>query len=86
MDRTGIIVVTLCALLFGAWFIQEQKYQSLYDRYRRDKDRQGGTTDGVFGGQQCQSTKLSNHDFSSGWRGYGSRAICDCAEQQRLDA
>ena len=28
MDRTGIIVVTLCALLLGAWFIQEQKYQA----------------------------------------------------------
>ena len=27
MDRTGIIVVTICALLLGAWFIQEQKYQ-----------------------------------------------------------
>jgi YidC/Oxa1 family membrane protein insertase len=28
MDRTGIIVVTICAILFGAWFIQVQKYQS----------------------------------------------------------
>ena len=28
MDRTGIIVVTICALLLGAWFIQEQKYQA----------------------------------------------------------
>ena len=28
MDRTGIIVVTLCALLLGAWFIQQQKYQA----------------------------------------------------------
>ena len=28
MDRTGIIVVTLCAILFGAWLIEEQKYQS----------------------------------------------------------
>ncbi|MEI9864123.1 MAG: membrane protein insertase YidC [Limisphaerales bacterium] len=28
MDRTGIIVVSICAILFGAWFIQLQKYQS----------------------------------------------------------
>jgi YidC/Oxa1 family membrane protein insertase len=28
MDRTGIIVVTICALLLGAWFIQEQKFQA----------------------------------------------------------
>jgi YidC/Oxa1 family membrane protein insertase len=28
MDRTGIIVVTICALLLGGWFIQEQKYQA----------------------------------------------------------
>ncbi|MDD5139271.1 MAG: membrane protein insertase YidC [Verrucomicrobiales bacterium] len=28
MDRTGIIVVTICAILLGVWFIQEQKYQS----------------------------------------------------------
>ena len=28
MDRTGIIVVTICAILLGAWFIQEQKYQA----------------------------------------------------------
>src|SRR5882757_8100984 len=28
MDRTGIIVVTICALLLGVWFIQEQKYQA----------------------------------------------------------
>ena len=28
MDRTGIIVVTLCAILFVAWFVEEQKYQS----------------------------------------------------------
>lgn len=28
MDRTGIIVVTLCALLLGVWFVQEQKYQA----------------------------------------------------------
>src|SRR6266705_1495711 len=27
MDRTGIIVVTICALLLGVWFIQEQKKQ-----------------------------------------------------------
>src|SRR5271155_182041 len=28
MDRTGIIVVSICAILFGVWFIEEQKYQS----------------------------------------------------------
>jgi YidC/Oxa1 family membrane protein insertase len=28
MDRTGIIVITICAILFGVWFIEEQKYQS----------------------------------------------------------
>jgi YidC/Oxa1 family membrane protein insertase len=28
MDRTGIIVVTICAILFVAWFVEEQKYQS----------------------------------------------------------
>ena len=28
MDRTGIIVITICALLFGVWFIQMKKYQS----------------------------------------------------------
>jgi YidC/Oxa1 family membrane protein insertase len=28
MDRTGIIVVTLCVVLLGAWFIWEQKYYS----------------------------------------------------------
>src|SRR5208282_1654327 len=26
MDRTGIIVVTLCAILLGFWFIEQQKY------------------------------------------------------------
>lgn len=28
MDRTGIIVVTLCAILFVVWFVEEQKYQT----------------------------------------------------------
>ncbi len=28
MDRTGIIVVSICVILLGAWFVQEQKYQS----------------------------------------------------------
>jgi YidC/Oxa1 family membrane protein insertase len=28
MDRTGIIVITLCVVLLGAWFIWEQKYYS----------------------------------------------------------
>jgi YidC/Oxa1 family membrane protein insertase len=28
MDRTGIIVVSICAVLFLAWFVEEQKYQS----------------------------------------------------------
>ncbi len=27
MDRTGIIVVGICAILFVAWFVEEQKYQ-----------------------------------------------------------
>jgi len=26
MDRTGIIVVTLCAILLGFWFVGQQKY------------------------------------------------------------
>ena len=26
MDRTGIIVVTLCAILLGIWFVEQQKY------------------------------------------------------------
>jgi YidC/Oxa1 family membrane protein insertase len=28
MDRTGVIVLIICALLFGAWLVEEQKYQS----------------------------------------------------------
>ncbi len=28
MDRTGIIVISICAVLFGVWYIQMQKYQS----------------------------------------------------------
>jgi YidC/Oxa1 family membrane protein insertase len=28
MDRTGIIVVSICVILFIAWFVEEQKYQS----------------------------------------------------------
>jgi hypothetical protein len=28
MDRTGIIVVTLCIILLGGWFVMEQKYYS----------------------------------------------------------
>ena len=28
MDRTGIIVVSICAILFVLWFVQEQKYQA----------------------------------------------------------
>jgi YidC/Oxa1 family membrane protein insertase len=28
MDRTGIIVVSICAILFVGWFVEEQKYQS----------------------------------------------------------
>src|SRR5208282_869082 len=26
MDRTGIIVVTLCVILLGIWFVEQQKY------------------------------------------------------------
>jgi YidC/Oxa1 family membrane protein insertase len=26
MDRTGIIVITICIIAFGFWFVQEQKY------------------------------------------------------------
>ena len=26
MDRTGIIVVTLCVILLGVWFVEQQKY------------------------------------------------------------
>jgi len=25
MDRTGIIVVTLCVILLGVWFVEQQK-------------------------------------------------------------
>jgi YidC/Oxa1 family membrane protein insertase len=28
MDRTGIVVVSICAILFVTWFVEEQKYQS----------------------------------------------------------
>jgi YidC/Oxa1 family membrane protein insertase len=28
MDRTGIIVVSICAVLFVLWFVEEQKYQA----------------------------------------------------------
>ena len=28
MDRTGIIVVSICVVLFFAWFVEEQKYQA----------------------------------------------------------
>jgi YidC/Oxa1 family membrane protein insertase len=28
MDRAGIIVVSICAILFGVWFVEMQKYQS----------------------------------------------------------
>ena len=28
MDRTGIIAITLCVILLGAWFVWEQKYYS----------------------------------------------------------
>ena len=28
MDRTGIIVVSICAILFGVWFVEMQKYQT----------------------------------------------------------
>ncbi len=28
MDRTGIIVVTLCVVLLGIWFVEQQKYAS----------------------------------------------------------
>jgi YidC/Oxa1 family membrane protein insertase len=28
MDRTGIIVVSICVILFGVWFVEQQKYQS----------------------------------------------------------
>jgi YidC/Oxa1 family membrane protein insertase len=28
MDRTGIIVVSICAILFVGWFVEEQKYQA----------------------------------------------------------
>jgi YidC/Oxa1 family membrane protein insertase len=28
MDRTGIIVVSICAILLVAWFVEEQKYQA----------------------------------------------------------
>ncbi len=27
MDRTGIIVVTICVLIMGVWLYDEQKYQ-----------------------------------------------------------
>jgi YidC/Oxa1 family membrane protein insertase len=30
MDRTGIIVVTLCAILLGFWFVEQQKQQARF--------------------------------------------------------
>ena len=33
MDRTGIIVVTLCAILLGFWFVGQQKYAQQQARY-----------------------------------------------------
>jgi len=33
MDRTGIIVVSLCVVLLGAWFIQQQKYAQQQARF-----------------------------------------------------
>jgi YidC/Oxa1 family membrane protein insertase len=33
MDRTGIIVVTLCAILLGFWFFGQQKYAQQQARY-----------------------------------------------------
>ena len=33
MDRTGIIVVTLCAILLGFWFVEQQKYAQQQARY-----------------------------------------------------
>ena len=33
MDRTGIIVVTLCVVLLGFWFVGQQKYAQQQARY-----------------------------------------------------
>ena len=33
MDRTGIIIVTLCAILLGFWFVGQQKYAQQQARY-----------------------------------------------------
>jgi YidC/Oxa1 family membrane protein insertase len=33
MDRTGIIVVTLCVVLLGFWFVDQQKYAQQQARY-----------------------------------------------------
>ncbi len=35
MDRTGIIVVSICAILFVAWFVEEQKYQAQHQALRQ---------------------------------------------------
>jgi YidC/Oxa1 family membrane protein insertase len=33
MDRTGIIVVTLCVILLGFWFVEQQRYAQQQARY-----------------------------------------------------
>ena len=33
MDRTGIIIVTLCAILLGFWFVGQQKYAQQQARF-----------------------------------------------------
>ncbi|HEX9046521.1 MAG TPA: YidC/Oxa1 family insertase periplasmic-domain containing protein, partial [Verrucomicrobiae bacterium] len=35
MDKTGIIVVTLCALLLGWWFVEQNKYAKQQAEYAR---------------------------------------------------
>ena len=34
MDRTGIIVVTICAILLGLWFIESKKYDTYLEQQR----------------------------------------------------
>ena len=39
MDRTGIIVISICAILLGVWFYQSQKYDSYLARQKAAQER-----------------------------------------------
>jgi YidC/Oxa1 family membrane protein insertase len=57
MDRTGIIVVTLCAILLGLWFMTEQKH---YAQLRQQQQQQTGTN-----GQMVHVTVTNLADISN---------------------